>query len=59
MVLFLENREVIKDQQHMKEVYDGFLAKTVQGKPLSERIKPETLAVFKIQKGMVACGVMN
>lgn len=57
--LYLENREVRADQESMKLSYSAFLARKAGGKTLAERIRPDSLAVFKARSGIVACALMG
>ena len=56
---WLEVREVRRDQDEMLAVYEQFLAQKVGGKPLSERLRPETVALFKTGADVVACGLVK
>lgn len=59
MVLALENRAVRNDQRAMQYAYGSFLARRVNGKPLTSMIRRNSLAVFKAPEGIVACGQMG
>ena len=59
LTMGLEVIAVRQDQRNMMGAYGEFLAKKVGGAPLSSRLRPNSLAVFKLQNQSVACGVMH
>mgnify|MGYP001607824469 FL=1 len=57
--LYLENRAVRSDQNDMKDAYASFLNRKIKGAFLIDRIRPETLSVFKTKSGIVGCSILK
>jgi hypothetical protein len=57
--LYLENREVRKDQDDIARVYVDFLKRKAGGKTLGSRLALNSLAVFRSQNGYVGCAMME
>lgn len=58
-ILALENRAVRADQDQMLWAYGSFLAKRVNGAPLSAMIRPGSLAVVRSEQGVIGCAAFR
>lgn len=58
-VLGLELHDTRKDLAVMAKAYQSFLDRKAGGRPLSERIKPDSLAVFKSGQNIVGCAIVK